>query len=368
MMRDMSFSRVSPSGHPPPSGCDQNKQALEDRFAHSIVPTLLAITAFNIADPKAEVPTSITEMLKDPGSREGVWRYLGKNGLPNFNLDRHQVHALVAGLLPYVEQDQTSAHPAVVRVAQCVTRLDSRDEELYQALGEFLRDKQLPKDLVAELSGPFRKLQTKNVKLTQDLLPWCDLFKAQADEVLLLQFWKEAAKPVLGGKFSSYDHLLSVVCGAEKVRLLPELERVLFPNQQESVPPSVDVSVSSLREFGHIFGNHAAKWSVLFIAVSSMDFAPTGVLPFVAVAGLGTALCGLASSSFQYFWRGLSVSGRRSALREDLPSYVSSRAFQDFKSRVYQKLLTLGTGSVLTPLIQRLEDDLSATASDAESR
>ena len=340
---------------------DQDKPSLGDLFATRIAPTLLRVSKFDIGDPQADVPASITAMLADNESRGIVWGYLTENGLPKFYLERHQVHALVAGLLQYDNQDESTAYPALVNVAKCVTRIYSRDKELYQALGDFFRDRQLAPDLLAELAVPFRNLETHNVELDRDLLPWRDLFKAQADESLLRGFLSEAADRMYRRQFSTYDHLLSVVCGAEKVNLLPNLERVLFPNQGELVPTLRDVAVSFLREFGRVFVKHASRWSAIFILVGLMDWASAGVGPFFAFVGLGTAVSGLASSAVQCLGRGVSAFAKRSALQDDFIRYVSSPTFSDFKRQVFEKLSGQGERPELVPLIKRLGDDLNAT-------
>ena len=215
--------------------------------------------------------------------------------------------------------------------------------------------------LLSQRLPPTPVVATHNVELEIDFLPWCDLFKAQADESLLRGFLSEAANRMGRGQFSTYDHLLSVVCGADKVKLLPNLEEALFPNQQALVPPVFDVSMSLLREFGRVFGKHASRWSAVVIPVGIVDWASAGVGPFVAFVGLGTAVCGLASSTVQFLGRVLSVFAKRNALRDDFVRYVSSPTFSDFKRQVFEKLSGQGERPELVPLIKRLEDDLNTS-------
>lgn len=302
--------------------------SLGDRFRSEVLALLSAIRTVDSSDSDSPRIRELQAVLANPEVRAVAWEHIGAHGVP-CNLSLQQRRILAATLMPYIETDKEQSWNAFSRMTTLAA--SSTDMTTYELAGRTALRAGLPDFMVELLAQPFAEYATHNAARVPALAPWMKLFIERGSEEACGILLNALARRLEAAEFSSYDHILNVLCQSRQ-------PLALYAIQNFATPP--------------IFDDKAINPPMVFLlGLGVVDAAR--VLPCAAIAAylLGgfetltsqfTPLSALAFG-FAYTWI-----VRRPALQELAREHVAqtqalakSPHYRHFVNQVFEKLSAL---------------------------
>ena len=200
--------------------------SLRDRFRSDIVPLLSAIGNVDPSDTNSTNIRDFRLRLKDPELRAVAWEHIGVYGVPH-NLSLSQQQIVAATLMPYVATDQEQSWSAFVRMTALAA--SSEDMKTYELAGKIALSAGLPDFMIELLAQPFAEYATHNAERVPALAQWMKLFVEQGSEGACGILIDSMVRRLDAAEFSSYDHILSVLCQSRQPLALHALRNCANP-------------------------------------------------------------------------------------------------------------------------------------------
>ena len=117
----------------------------------------------------------------------------------------------------------------------------SADMTTYELAGKTALNAALPDFMIELLAQPFAAYATHNAERVPTLTPWMKLFIERGSEEVCAIFLDTLAKRLEAAEFSSYDHILSVLCQSRQPLALHAIQNFANPPifDEKSVNPPV---------------------------------------------------------------------------------------------------------------------------------
>ena len=210
-----------------PSSLDQlTVTHIANSFRELVYPAIVSCKDFSLKAPNDPHAIHLGELFQDPERRQTTWMYLATQGMP-WNLSQGQQHALISSLVPYIAQDASYSWPGVYILTEHSVSTD--DMVMYKLLGEVVRSSEIPEEMLLVLSGCFLQCSTHNVSRQPAYTPWMELFLEKGDARVFHLANAELRERVFSGEFSTYDHILTLMCRSQSQDTADILRRSVSP-------------------------------------------------------------------------------------------------------------------------------------------
>jgi hypothetical protein len=231
--------------------------------------------------------------------------------------------------MPYVEADKEQSWSGLLKMTALAA--SSTDMTTYELAGRTALSAGLPDFMVELLAQPFAEYVTHNAARVPALAPWMKLFIERGSEDACGILLNALARRLEAAEFSSYDHILSVLCQSRQPLALHAIQN--FAN-----PP--------------IFDEKSFNPPVAFLlGVSVVDAAcvlPCAALGAYLLGGFETLTSQVTPLSALAFGLAHTWIIRRPALKELAREHVAetqalakSSHYKHFAERVFEKLCAL---------------------------
>ena len=312
---------------------------LRDYYSSQIQPLLRESISKSATGSLTPLP-KLTDMLGDGQVRGRILLRIAAYGLPQ-ERSRGEEELLIACLVPYVG-DNPLYYAAEREIANVAAR---KYPHLYQALGEHCLTKQVPDECLCFMTGAFLEYATHNAKNDPRIAPWVTSFSGVKEPAVYEAMIDELLEQIQKGRLSSYDHIVSVLCGTETQLGKNYLRNFVAP------PEFPEEAIVQPPPFGLI-----AKVGGMATVINSQSLLPiglagacitsvfTGVSIATSLAG-GAVVIGLLSIGAgvanavafrQYAWDGAQRE------YEKLLDFFRGAPYKACVERIYQKLLQPG--------------------------
>lgn len=237
--------RVDNTSDSPNEVAPELTPSLRDRFRSEVLPLVSAIRNVDPSDSNSPRIQELQAAIEDPQVRAVAWEHIGVYGVPH-NLSLSQRQILAATLMPYVETDKEQSWNAFVRMTALAAA--SEDMKTYELAGKTALHVQLPDFMIELLAQPFAEYATHNAERVPALAPWMKLFVEQGSEGTCAILIDTMVRKLDAVEFSSYDHILSVLCQSRQPLALHALRNCanppLFDEKSLNPPMSLLAGVS----------------------------------------------------------------------------------------------------------------------------
>jgi hypothetical protein len=305
---------------------------LIQRFALVFAPVLDECRGYDINSGPAGLPQALRDFVTDPDNRELAWTALLHVGIPK-NLSASQGHALMMSLLPHLVHGDASEmiQSSILIVAHQAA--DSRDYDLYRAIGEACSAAPITPKFMDLFVVPFCELSCHNLQQDKALKIWSDIFIERASQKSLGVMAGVILQRVGSGEKSSYDHLLTTLCKARDPVGISLLEFLTNPVQEKY--QAVSMPQVTRRK---ITPKDLVKDAVAIVSI--------GVAAAVADVLLSPSVGYIVALAGGALWAVYAVSRRKvqqppKPVSRELDEVRQSPSFAHLIERIYEKLVAL---------------------------
>lgn len=212
--------------------------SLGDRFRSLIIAPLSSIRGLEASDSRSSGIRAFRALLENSDVRAVAWEHIGVYGVsPTLSLSQQQV--LAATLMPYVKIDQERSWNALIKMAQHAA--SSQDMTTYELAGRAALNAKLPAAMIELLAMPFAEYATHNAARVPALAPWMELFIDHGSEDTCTILIDTMIRKLEAAEFSSYDHILSVLCQSRQPVALHVIQNSANPpilDETFTTPPA----------------------------------------------------------------------------------------------------------------------------------
>ena len=299
-----------------------------DRFRTQVLAPLEAIRGLDPSDASSPKMRDFKTRFEDSGVRAVAWEHIGAFGVSSA-LTLAQQQILAASLMPYVVTDQERSWNALIKMAQHAA--SSQDMTTYELAGISALAANLPDATIEHLAVPFAGYTTHNAEQVPALSPWIKLFVERGSEATCAILIDTLIQRLWAAQFSSYDHILSVLCQSRQPLALRAL-------QNGSNPPIFDDTFAT-PPIPFLIGQSivdTARFMPLVIlgtyVFGGVEMVTSPTMPLISLA-LGSAFTWIVRRPF------LKESARELvALQKE---FIQSAHYDYFLGRLYEKLCAL---------------------------
>jgi hypothetical protein len=257
-----------------------------------------------------------------------AWDHIGAYGVPH-NLSLSQQQILAATLMPYVGIDKDQSWSALVRMTALAA--SSADMKTYELAGKTALGAELPDFMIQLLALPFAAYVTHNAERIPALAPWMKLFVDHGSQDTCAILIDTLIRRLEAAEFSSYDHILSVLCQSPQPLALHAIRNCANPplfDEKSLHPPIYFLAGLSVVDAARVIPCVVLGAYVF----GGFEMMTSPITPLLALA-LGTAHTWIV---------------RQPMLREAAQEHVARQAalarsphYEHFVDKVFEKLCAL---------------------------
>jgi hypothetical protein len=337
-------------------------------FWPKLGPIVDSLQRANSNSTRIECSKQLEGFLAIHENREIVWDFVAGHGIPK-GLRPQERLEFARTILPFVSPEESRSIQALVKISQ--QAVEAKHQELYKIVGERCLSVELDSTVMRELAGAFASYETHNIEREECLAPWDKLFVEKGDGNVFRACAAAIQSRVESNEFSSFDHLVAVLCRAHQSESKVVLQELV--DRQLKSDPSIGRQLRGVAKatFQELFENIrpsmvlrrallAAPVAFLIEAVSNSTLVPQ--LNEVFAHSLGIATAWTVAAAYVKSRRRVDMliketdSERLATQKEN--TYLESEAFLHLAEKVYKRLVDNQAQSPeIRPLLTAMESN-----------